>query len=117
VALFHFLFYVHDGFPNRKVRALVDLCAHSTPPLPWPPPRGGGWGGRGGVRPLHTAPSLTPPPLLFLNIKKLTPINVKKNARDITNDWKPIPKDWKHSEHNKNFIEQSGSKHNKQDNC
>ena len=36
VALFHFLFYVHDGFPNSKVRALADLCAHSTPP---PPPR------------------------------------------------------------------------------
>ena len=41
VALFHFLFYVHDGFPNSKVRALAVLCAHSTPsPLPpgslWP---------------------------------------------------------------------------------
>ena len=34
-----FLFYVHDGFPNSKVRALADLCAHSTPPPPPPPPR------------------------------------------------------------------------------
>ena len=32
VALFHFLLYVLDGLPNSKVRALADLCAHSSPP-------------------------------------------------------------------------------------
>jgi hypothetical protein len=35
VAWFHFLFYVHDGFPNSKVRALAVLYTHSTP-LPAP---------------------------------------------------------------------------------
>jgi hypothetical protein len=54
--------------------------------------------------------------MLFLNIKKLTPLNVKKSVRDIMNDLKPTPKDCKHSENNKNFIEQKGSKHNKQNN-
>jgi hypothetical protein len=47
--------------------------------------------------------------MLFLNIKKLTPISVKKSVRDIMNDLKPTPKDCKHSEHNKNFIEQNGT--------
>ena len=36
VALFHFLFYVHDGFPNSKVRAL--LSSARTPHPPTPPP-------------------------------------------------------------------------------
>jgi hypothetical protein len=34
VASFHFVFCVHDGFPNNKVRTLSDVCAHSTPPPP-----------------------------------------------------------------------------------
>ena len=32
VALFHFLFYVHDGFPNSKVRALLSSARTSHPP-------------------------------------------------------------------------------------
>ena len=48
--------------------------------------------------------------------QKATPINVKKNARDITNDLKLTLKDCKHSEYNNNCIEQNGSKHNKQNN-
>jgi hypothetical protein len=41
--------------------------------------------------------------------QKANPDNEKKNARDVTNDLKPAPKDCKH-------LEQNGSKHNNQNN-